>query len=94
MDCVNHALLANCACELHDGELVMSSKEALVVNTEVTLAYTGSTGATNRKLLASSGFCLQGNPQDRIDLGLQDGFVDTQPQRGRMCVSACAVRYL
>jgi hypothetical protein len=82
MDCVNHALPANCACEIHDGSLVMSAKESLAMDTEVTLAYTGTAGATNRKLLASSGFCLQDNPQDRLDLGLQDGFVGVEPQRG------------
>jgi hypothetical protein len=48
---------------------------------EVTLSYTGSQGATNRRLLVQYGFVIEENASDRLDLGLRDGYIGTKPLR-------------
>eukprot|EP00892_Ulva_mutabilis_P008566 jgi/Ulvmu1/6081/UM027_0059.1 len=65
-----------------DNWVALVATEDIPAGAEVTVSYTGSAGATNRRLLVQYGFVLPGNESDRFDFELFEGYVGTTPLRG------------
>lgn len=68
-----------------DNWVALVATEDIPAGSEVTVSYTGSAGATNRRLLVQYGFVLPGNENDRFDFELFEGYVGTTPLRGAPC---------
>ena len=65
-----------------DNWVALVATEDIPAGTEVAVSYTGSTGATNRRLLVQYGFVIPDNENDRFDFELFEGYVSTTPLRG------------
>lgn len=68
--------------DLKSLSVVLVATEDIKEGDEVTISYTGVSGATNRRLMVQYGFVLPENPHDRLDFELFDGYVSTTPLRG------------
>ena len=65
--------------------VALVATEAIAEGSEVTISYTGVSGATNRRLMVQYGFSIPDNQHDRLDFELFEGYVGTTPLRGAPC---------
>lgn len=67
--------------------VALMATENISEGSEVTISYTGVSGATNRRLMVQYGFVIPDNEHDRLDFELFEGYVGTTPLRGAPCAS-------
>jgi hypothetical protein len=70
--------------------VVLVATEDIPEGAEVTISYTGASGATNRRLMVQYGFVIPENQHDRLDFELFSGYVGTTPLRGAPCAAPSA----
>lgn len=72
--------------------VALIATEDIAEGSEVTICYTGVSGATNRRLMVQYGFAIPDNQHDRLDFELFEGYVGTAPLRGAPCdATACCL---
>lgn len=89
LDIANHADRPNAdfAFDTTDEAVVLAAVEAVKAGQEVTISYTGESGATNQRLLVQYGFVQAGNEGDRLHLGLVAGALPNHPLQGPPCAA-------
>lgn len=71
--------------------VVLMATENIAEGSEITISYTGVSGATNRRLMVQYGFVIPENQHDRLDFELFEGYVGTTPLRGAPCAAYLAL---